>query len=85
MSDELDPEISALLGGGGAKVTAPADDSVDDLLEDVETLDDEESNDGDEGFGNLFGATPKKAAQPAPRSGSRTIHDVDLLLLLKNL
>ena len=77
MSDELDPEISALLGGGGAMKSTSASDSVDDLLDDVETLDDEESSDGDEGFGNLFGAAPQKA-QPAPRSGSRTIHDVDL-------
>ena len=67
MSDELDPEISALLGGGGAKVTAPADDSVDDLLEDVETLDDEESSDSNEGFGNLFGAAPQKAQPVLPR------------------
>ena len=73
MSDELDPEISALLAGSNSASSA---DDVDDLIEDVETLEDEPEEVGGN-FGNLFGAPPA-AKKPALSSGKRTIHDVDL-------
>ena len=69
--DELDPEISALLQ---EMPGAPSsNNSTDDLVDDVETLDEEEPVD----FGNLFGSKPSKL-QPASRMGKKTIHDVDL-------
>ena len=78
MSDELDPEISALLGssGGAASDAEP----VEDLIEDVETLDDDVGAGSSFGsdFGNMFGASSGQARPASASSGPRTIHDVDL-------
>ena len=80
MSDELDPEISALLSGMPGPSSAssaggkPSFSSDADDIDDVEMLDDEVET---EDFGNIFGSQPEKV-KPVSRAGKRTIHDVDL-------
>ncbi len=79
MSDELDPEISALLNKMPAGNSDAAIDTLDDSLEEVEEID--EIGDADEleeeNFGSMFGAKPA-VAKSASRAGPKTIHDVDL-------
>ena len=79
MSDELDPEISALLNKMPAGNSDADIDTLDDSLEEVEEISDIDEADEleEENFGSMFGEKPA-AAKSSSRGGARTIHDVDL-------
>ena len=79
MSDELDPEISALLNKMPADSSDAEIESLDESLEEVEEIGDMDEADGleEDVFGGMFGAKPAAKKSPVS-SGPRTIHDVDL-------
>ena len=76
MSDELDPEISALLNRMPAGNSDADIDTLDDSLEEVEEIGDVDEVE-EESFGGMFGASPS-AKKSSSSGGPRTIHDVDL-------
>ncbi|MBQ7753095.1 MAG: hypothetical protein IJR80_05505 [Treponema sp.] len=72
MSDELDPEISALLNKMPQQDSDADIESLDDPLDEVEELEDDSLDSV-----NPFGAAPQKQ-KSSTAMGPRTIHDVDL-------